>query len=216
MVFELHLDTETVGHIDLPSPFCVAPEASVREVLEKMKEERRGSALICRDERLVGIFTERDALYLMASNGSIDRPIEEVMNTSPATIRPTENVQTAISRMARGGYRRLPVVDDENRLVGIISDRDLRRPEWVDEAPDISHMYNLEDDLTVKDLMSTNLVVAHTYESLHKVTRVLIEHRYGALPVLNKDGELVGILSATDLLQALEMLLDEQKQSKKG
>ena len=64
--------------------------------------------------------------------------------------------------------------------------------------------------------MSTNLIVAHTYESLHKVTKILIEHRFGALPVMNKEDELVGILSATDLLQALEMLLAEQKKNKKG
>ena len=120
MVFQLHLDTETVGHIDLPAPFCVTPDVSVREVLEKLKEERRGSALICRDDKLVGIFTERDALYLMASNGSIDQPIETVMNDSPATIFPSESVQTAISRMSRGGYRRLPVIDDENRPIGLL------------------------------------------------------------------------------------------------
>jgi CBS domain-containing protein len=120
VVFQLHLDTETVGHIDLPSPFCVTPDASVREVLEKMKEERRGSALICRNEKLVGIFTERDSLYLMASNGSIDCPIEEVMNRDPETIFPTETVQTAISKMSRGGYRRLPVVDEENRPIGLL------------------------------------------------------------------------------------------------
>ena len=73
MVFQLHLDTETVEHIDLPTPFCVTPDVSVREVLERMKEERRGSALICRDEKLVGIFTERDSLQLMAKNGSIEK-----------------------------------------------------------------------------------------------------------------------------------------------
>ena len=142
--------------------------------------------------------------------------VSNFMTQKVLTAHPDDGIRHTFFRMREDGVRHFPVVDDDNRLVGIISDRDLRRPEWVDEAPDISHMYQLEDDLTVKDLMSTNLVVAHTYEFLHKVTRVLIEHRYGALPVLNKDGELVGILSATDLLQALEMLLDEQKQSKKG
>ena len=49
-----------------------------------------------------------------------DRPIEEVMNPNPATIFPTDNVQTAISRMARGGFRRLPVVDEENRPLAML------------------------------------------------------------------------------------------------
>lgn len=112
--------------------------------------------------------------------------------------------------MREDDVRHFPVVDDESQLVGTISDRDLHRPEWVDEAPDLSHINNLDDELMVKDLMSTNLVVAR----LHKVTMVLIEHRFGVLPVLNNEGELVGVLSATDLLQALEMLLEEQKLNK--
>ena len=142
--------------------------------------------------------------------------VSNFMTQKVLTAHPEDGVRHTFFRMREDDVRHFPVVDDDNKLVGIISDRDLRRPEWVDEAPDISHIYNLDDELTVKDLMSTNLVVAHTYESLHKVTKVLIEHRYGALPVLNKEGELVGILSATDLLQALEMLLAEQRKNKKG
>ena len=141
--------------------------------------------------------------------------VSNFMTQKVITAHPDDGIRHTFFRMREDNVRHFPVVDDDDKLVGIISDRDLRRPEWVDEAPDISHIYNLDDDLTVKDLMSTNMVVAHTYESLHKVTKVLIEHRYGALPVLNKEGDLVGLLSATDLLQALEMLLDEQKNNKK-
>ena len=142
--------------------------------------------------------------------------VSNFMTQKVLTAHPNDGIRHTFFRMREDDVRHFPVIDDDNKLVGIISDRDLRRPEWVDEAPDLSHIYNLDNDLTVKDLMSTNLVVAHTYESLHKVTKVLIEHRYGALPVLNKEDELVGILSATDLLQALEMLLSEQRKSKKG
>jgi len=140
--------------------------------------------------------------------------VSSFMTQKVLKAHPDDGIRHTFFRMREDDVRHFPVVDNDNKLIGIISDRDLRRPEWVDEAPDISHIYNLDDDLTVKDLMSTNLVVAHTYESLHKVTKVLIEHRFGALPVLNKEGELVGVLSATDLLQALEMLLTEQKENK--
>ena len=142
--------------------------------------------------------------------------VSNFMTQKVITAHPEDGVRHTFFRMREDDVRHFPVVDDDNKLIGIISDRDLRRPEWVDEAPDLSHFYNLDDELTVKDLMSTNLIVAHTYESLHKVTKILIEHRFGALPVLNKEDELVGILSATDLLQALEMLLAEQKKNKKG
>ena len=142
--------------------------------------------------------------------------VSNFMTQKVLTAHPNDGIRHTFFRMREDEVRHFPVLDDDNKLVGIISDRDLRRPEWVDEAPDLSHIYALDNDLTVKDLMSTNLVVAHTFESLHKVTKLLIEHRYGALPVLNKEDELVGILSATDLLQALEMLLADQKQKKKA
>ena len=142
--------------------------------------------------------------------------VSNFMTQKVLKAHPDDGIRHTFFRMREDDVRHFPVVDDDNKLVGIISDRDLRRPEWVDEAPDISHIYHLDDELTVKDLMSTNLVVAHTYESLHKVTKVLIEHRFGALPVLNKEDELVGLLSATDLLQALELLLAEQVKNKKG
>ena len=140
--------------------------------------------------------------------------VSSFMTQKVLTALPDDGIRHTFFRMREDDVRHFPVVDNDNKLIGIISDHDLRRPEWVDEAPDISHIYNLDDDLTVKDLMSTNLVVARTYESLNKVSKVLIEHRFGALPVLNKEDELVGVLSATDLLQALEMLLAEQKKNK--
>ena len=140
--------------------------------------------------------------------------VSNFMTQKVLKAHPDDGIRHTFFRMREDDVRHFPVVDNDNKLIGIISDHDLRRPEWVDEAPDISHIYNLDDDLTVKDLMSTNLVVARTYESLYKVTKVLIEHRFGALPVLNKEDELVGVLSATDLLQALEMLLAEQKKNK--
>lgn len=140
--------------------------------------------------------------------------VSNFMTQKVLVAHPDDGVRHTFFRMREDDVRHFPVVDNDNKLIGIISDRDLRRPEWVDEAPDLSHIYNLSDELTVKDLMSTNLIVTHTYESLHKVTKLLIEHRFGALPVLNKQDELVGVLSATDLLQALEMLLAEQKKNK--
>jgi CBS domain-containing protein len=120
VVFQLHLHTETVGHIDTSQPLCLDPEMSARQVLEIMRTQRRGSVCLCRDEKLVGIFTERDALYLMAEDGDMDVPIKNVMSREPATISASDTVEAAIAKMSLGGYRRLPVLDDHGRPVGLL------------------------------------------------------------------------------------------------
>lgn len=120
MIFDLHLDTETVGHMDLPMPLCVEPSVSVRDVFGKLKQTRRGSVSVCRDGKLVGIFTERDALTLMATDGDIDVPVESVMSHEPASILASDTIRSAIETMSAGGYRRLPVLDGEGRPVGLL------------------------------------------------------------------------------------------------
>ena len=120
MVFDLHLDTETVGHMDLPMPLCVKPDVAVREVFAQLKETNRGSVSVCRDDKLVGIFTERDAFSLMATGGALDVPVESVMTHQPASVLATDTIRSAIEKMSVGGYRRLPVLDDAGRPVGLL------------------------------------------------------------------------------------------------
>ncbi len=142
--------------------------------------------------------------------------VSSFMTSKVITARPEDGIRQTFFRMRENEVRHMPVVDNERQLIGIISDRDLRRPEWVDEAPDLSHIYNLDDNLSVQDLMTRNVMVAHTYDTIAKATKVLIEHRFGAMPVLNKEQELVGMLSSLDMLKALDLLLDEQKKEKKA
>jgi CBS domain-containing protein len=106
--------------MDLPMPLMVEPTASVREVFHLLKQCGRGSVCVCQDGRLVGIFTERDALTLLANAGDLDVPIETVMSKTPATISARDTVEAAIAKMSLGGYRRLPVLDDEGRPIGLL------------------------------------------------------------------------------------------------
>lgn len=141
--------------------------------------------------------------------------VSRYMTAKVITARPSDGVRKTFFRMRQHRVRHMPVVDDAGKLVGFISDRDLRRPDWADEDIDVAHLYQLDDALEVQDLMSTNVVVTHTYETISKALEVFLERRFGALPVLNKDGELVGILSAVDLLKVLAEMLDDRYAGKK-
>lgn len=119
MVFESSLNTESVSEA-LTTPVCVEAGVTVREVFALLKERRTGSVLICEGRRLKGIFTERDALRLMARGDSLDVPIEDAMVTTPSTISADSTVGDAIRAMFSGGYRRLPVLDADGLVAGII------------------------------------------------------------------------------------------------
>jgi acetoin utilization protein AcuB len=74
---------------------------------------------------------------------------------------------------------------------------------------DWTSFYQIDETHRVSDTMTRNPETVRAADSILKAVRIFREHRYGALPVLNKDDELVGILSAQDLLGALEELLNK-------
>ncbi len=120
MSFLLKLDTETVERVYSTNPICLEPDVPVREAFRRMNDQGRGAVLICRAGRLTGIFTERDALALLAGGADLDTPIEQVMTASPVALTQHDTVATAIGKMSTGGYRRLPIVDAHGRPIGFL------------------------------------------------------------------------------------------------
>jgi acetoin utilization protein AcuB len=133
--------------------------------------------------------------------------VSDFMTRKLLTATPEDGVRETYFRMREAGIRHLPVLDGA-QLVGMLSDRDLRRPDWVDEAPDLSHDYQLDDHLSVGDLMSRHPISVHTYDDLAKACALINAHGYGALPVLDKGNHLVGIISKGDLVRAFTRLLE--------
>lgn len=140
--------------------------------------------------------------------------VSEYMTPKVISITEETGIRAAFFLMKESRIRHLPVVDDNKQLIGIISDRELRRPNWVDEAHDISHVYHLDDDMLVRDVMIRNVHVLHTYDTLSKAVKLLLKNQIGAAPVLDKGGDLVGMMSAVDLLRSLGDILDDQKSNK--
>ena len=110
MDFQLNLDSETVGQIGAEEALAVESGASIRDVLQLLKTHRKGAALISNDGQIQGIFTERDALRLMAADADLDAPIDTVMIANLVSVAASDTVGSAIQKMAAGGYRQLPIL----------------------------------------------------------------------------------------------------------
>lgn len=141
--------------------------------------------------------------------------VSTYMSSQVVSIPKDMGIREAFFLMKEHSIRHLPIVDNNKQLIGIISDRELRRPNWVDEAQDISHVYLLDNSMHVCDVMITDVHVLHTYDTLNKAVSLLLKNNIGAAPVLDKTGTLVGMLSAIDLLRAMSHMIKEQKKSVK-
>lgn len=117
---QLNLQTDTVESARADKLLIVEPNTSTREVFLDLQRLAVGSALVCEGKKLVGIFTERDAVKLMAAGCDFDVPISAVMVTEPMTIPQGAPLAEAIRVMATGGYRRLPIIDADGEVVGVI------------------------------------------------------------------------------------------------
>ena len=111
-------------------PVCCLPDDSVTKAAELMKSENIGSIPVIENEqsqKLVGIVTDRDlALKIVA--GALDAKstkVETVMTRKVVTCRADDDLQQALDAMAEHQLRRIPVVDDNNRIVGIIAQADV-------------------------------------------------------------------------------------------
>jgi CBS domain-containing protein len=115
----------TVGDIMTASLFSIEPTTTVAEAATVMGERRIGSALVMEDDRLLGIFTERDIVRALGAHfDAAGHPVSEWMTADPITVPPSTPAEEALGTMLAQGFRHLPVADGEN-VLGIVSMRDL-------------------------------------------------------------------------------------------
>jgi CBS domain-containing protein len=120
--FQLNLKLETVEQAIQADPPMLAPSETVRQAFGALKSANHGCVLICSvGGALEGIFTERDALRYMAERADLEQSISSIMTSSPQSVSISDSIGVAIERMAGGGFRRLPVVDDDNKPIGVLN-----------------------------------------------------------------------------------------------
>jgi CBS domain-containing protein len=105
----------------------VSPTTSVRAAVDRMNKGSAGCVLVEDGGHLVGIFTERDVLTkVVGSTLDLDRTrVDSVMTPDPESLSPEDRVTFALNKMSVGGFRHIPLVDDDGHPVGVVSMRNV-------------------------------------------------------------------------------------------
>ena len=105
----------------------LSPGETVETAVRIMKENNIGSVLVVDAGKLVGIFTERDLLAMVAGGAGLDKKLGDVMTRNVVTVRPDDPVVKAVCKMVDYNIRHVPVVDDSGAPLGMVSARDVLR-----------------------------------------------------------------------------------------
>jgi len=110
------------------APITVESTSTVAKSIRQMVAEKIGCLLVVTNGELVGVFTERDVLNKVSSDlETLNQPVSDFMTTSPEAIKQEDSIAYALHAMDLGGYRHMPIVDDNGQPTGIISVRDILR-----------------------------------------------------------------------------------------
>jgi CBS domain-containing protein len=119
----------TVSEIMATDLVSIPPTATIAEAATVMGGRRVGSALVMDEDRLLGIFTERDTVRALSQDfDAPGHPVSDWMTRDPVCVGPDTSVDDALGLMLQRGFRHLPVMEGE-RVVGMVSIRDLSRSE---------------------------------------------------------------------------------------
>ena len=135
--------------------------------------------------------------------------VREAMTPDPLTVRPDATLQDALELMLRFDIREVPVAHDGGELVGIITDRDVKT-QLGPAGRDVDEGL-LDDEVLealVEEVMTSDVETVFDHTEMSVACRMLVELRIGALPVVDVQGGLVGILSVTDCLEKAAMLFE--------
>ena len=112
--------------IELEPPLVLDGSTTVDGVIQAMRERHLGYALITDEDKLAGIFTERDVLLsVLEEDDVLQQPVSTLMATEPVCVSATDTVWRVVSLMHEGGFRQIPVVDDQQRVLACVRHKDV-------------------------------------------------------------------------------------------
>jgi len=116
---------DEVSGMRITPVYCVEPTMAISDVLEMMWQKETSSVVVTdADNKPLGVFTSKDVLYKLAGNDELRaRPVSEFMTPEPRTVFATESPAKALNLMAIGGFRHIPVIDADGKVVGMLAPR---------------------------------------------------------------------------------------------
>jgi acetoin utilization protein AcuB len=128
--------------------------------------------------------------------------VRDRMSSPAVTITPDTPLQTALNLMHKHRFRRLPVVDEKGRLVGLVSERDLLYasppPATLLSGLGLNHLLT---ELRVDEIMTRNVLTATPDTFVEDAARLMVENKVGGLPVVDEDNQVVGVITETDVFR---------------
>ncbi len=210
----------TVGDAMQRPPKTIEPDTDIAEAAKRLSDYKIGCLPVVERGDLVGIVTTNDLLQVMAKHpappddvGLLDA--EAVMVTDVIAVMSDEDLVDAAATMVQHGVRHLPVVDGLKRVVGILSDRDIRQlvGNPLDALGGAKTSARLRQ-LKVSDAMTPE---PHTFTSDQSVSRIaaaLINDRIGAVPIVDEEDRLLGMISYVDILRCVVNPEEEHRAAK--
>jgi CBS domain-containing protein len=115
---------EHLTELSAPDPATVSPETPVVDAIHRMQSDGVDCLLVVSDGRLVGIFTDRDAVLKVAGKPTDGAQVRDFMTPDPVVLRHDDPIAVAIHKMAVGGFRHIPIVED-GAPTGVVTARDV-------------------------------------------------------------------------------------------
>ncbi len=174
------LSTKFSRNIELKIPFVTAAMDTVTEAKMAIAIAREGG---------IGVIHKNMSIKAQAKQVAIVKRAENGMIYDPVTIKQGSTVRDALSLMAEYKIGGIPVVDDNKMLVGIVTNRDLRFEREMDKR--------IDEVMTKENLITTNQST-----DLEAAAQILQKHKIEKLPVVDKDGKLIGLVTYKDITKA--------------
>ncbi|MBQ0102901.1 MAG: IMP dehydrogenase [Prevotellaceae bacterium] len=176
----VELSTKFSRNIKLNIPFVTAAMDTVTEAPMAIAIAREGG---------IGVIHKNMSIEEQARQVAIVKRAENGMIYDPVTIKRGKTVDDALAIMAEYHIGGIPVVDNEGKLVGIVTNRDLR--------------FQRDGSKLIDDVMTKeNLIVTHQQTDLEAASQILLEHKIEKLPVVDDNNRLIGLITYKDITKA--------------